>query len=56
MAEVNNLSNEIDVRKNKILSLKENGEIVYKSKFDRTCTISEARQKLGEKVKIAGNF
>ena len=56
MAEVNNLSNEIDVRKNKILSLKENGEIVYKSKFDRTCTISEARQKLGEKVKIAGRM
>lgn len=56
MAEINNLSNEIDVRKNKILSLKESGEIVYKAKFDRTCTIAQAREKLGEKVKIAGRM
>lgn len=56
MAEINNLSNEIDVRKNKILSLKESGEIVYKAKFDRTCTIAQAREKLGERVKIAGRM
>ena len=29
MAEVNNLSNEIDVRRAKIKSLKDSGEIVY---------------------------
>ena len=56
MAEVNNLSNEIDVRRNKILSLKQSGEIVYKAKFDRTCSIKQAREKLGEKVKIAGRM
>lgn len=56
MAEVNNLSNEIDVRRAKIKSLKESGEIVYKGKFDRTATIAEARESLGQKVKIAGRM
>lgn len=56
MAEINNASSEIEVRKGKILALKEAGEIVYKDKFARTCTISEARQKLGERVCVAGRM
>ncbi len=54
MAETQNLSNEVDVRKAKIEALREMGEIPYKAKYERTCTIKEAREKLGEKVKIAG--
>lgn len=50
------LSTEFDVRKNKIEELKKMGEIPYKEKFERTCTIKEARSKLGEKVKIAGRM
>lgn len=50
------LSNEIDVRKHKIEELKAMGEIPYKEKFERTCTIHEAREKIGEKVKIAGRI
>ena len=49
MAETN-LSNEVDIRREKIKQLKSKGEIVYKAKFDRTCTIKEAREKIGEKV------
>ncbi len=56
MAETNNLSNEIDVRRNKILSLKQSGEVVYKAKFDRTATIAQAREMLGKKVAIAGRM
>ncbi len=51
-----NLSNEVDVRRQKIEELKKMGEIPYKEKFDRTCTITEARAKVGEKVKIAGRM
>lgn len=51
-----NLSNEIDVRKQKIQELKDMGEIPYKEKYERTCTIHEAREKLGEHVKIAGRI
>jgi lysyl-tRNA synthetase class 2 len=51
-----NLSNEIDIRRQKIEELKKIGEIPYKEKFDRTCTIHEAREKLGEHVKIAGRI
>ena len=50
------LSNEVDIRKKKIEELIEMGEISYKDKFDRTCTISEAREKIGEKVKVAGRI
>ena len=50
------LSNEIDVRRHKIDELKAMGEIPYKEKFERTCTIHEAREKVGEKVKIAGRI
>lgn len=52
--EQQNLTNEVDVRRAKIDTLKEMGEIPYKAKFDRTCTIEEAREKVGERVKIAG--
>ena len=51
-----NLSNEIDIRRQKIEELKNMGEIPFKEKFERTCTIKEAREKLGEKVKIAGRI
>ena len=40
-----NLSNEIDIRRQKIEDLKKMGEIPYKEKFERTCTIKEAREK-----------
>lgn len=52
-----NLSNEFDIRKEKINTLQNNGEIVYKEKFDRTNTIKEART-LGDgtKVRIAGRI
>ena len=51
-----NLHTEVDVRRQKIADLKEMGEIPYKEKFERTCTIKEAREKLGEHVKIAGRM
>ncbi len=54
MAEIQNLSNEVDVRRQKIETLRAMGEIPYKEKFDRTCTIKEAREKIGERVAICG--
>ena len=51
-----NLSNEVDIRKEKISKLWEMGEIPYKAKFERTCTIKEAREKVGQRVKIAGRI
>ena len=51
------LSNEIDVRRNKIETLKKEGVIVYKDKFERTHKISEARKLSdGEKVKVCGRM
>ncbi|MBP3345376.1 MAG: lysine--tRNA ligase [Clostridia bacterium] len=50
------LSNEVDIRRKKIEELREMGEIPYKDKFDRTCTIAEAREKVGERVKVAGRI
>ena len=50
------LSNEVDIRRKKIEELREMGEIPYKDKFERTCTIAEAREKVGEKVKVAGRI
>ena len=50
------LSNEVDIRRKKIDELIEMGEIPYKDKFDRTCTIEEAREKVGERVKVAGRI
>lgn len=50
------LSNEVDIRRKKIEELREMGEIPYKDKFERTCTIAEAREKVGERVKVAGRI
>ena len=50
------LSNEVDIRRKKIEELREMGEIPYKDKFDRTCTIAEAREKVGERVRVAGRI
>lgn len=49
-----NLSSEVDVRRAKIEALRQMGEIPYKAKFARTCTIAEAREKEGQRVAIAG--
>ena len=54
MAEQNISNNEVDIRKNKIEELKKMKEIPYKEKFERTCTIAEARESVGKYVKIAG--
>ena len=51
-----NLSSEIEIRRQKIDDLKKMGEIPFKEKFERSCTIAEAREKLGERVKIAGRI
>lgn len=51
-----NLSNEVDIRRQKIEELKKMGEIPYKEKYERSCTITEAREKVGQKVKIAGRM
>ncbi len=56
MAETQILSNEVDIRKKKIEDLKEMGEIPFKERFERTCTIHESREKVGERVKIAGRI
>ena len=57
MENTQNLSNEYDIRKEKINTLQNNGEIVYKERFDRTNTIKQARE-LGDgvKVRIAGRI
>ena len=56
MAETQMLSNEVDIRRQKINDLIDMGEIPYKDKFERTCTIAEAREKVGERVKVAGRI
>ena len=57
MEQTQNLSSEIDVRRNKIEQLKTSGEIPYKEKFERTHTIEEARKlPLGSKVRICGRM
>lgn len=56
MADTQILSNEVDIRRKKIQDLKDMGEIPYKEKFERTCTISEARERVGERVKVAGRI
>ena len=56
MAEQNISNNEVDIRKNKIEELKKMKEIPYKEKFERTCTIAEARESVGKYVKIAGRI
>ena len=56
MQEIQNLSSEVDVRKKKIEELKAMGEIPYKSKFDCSCSIKQAREKVGETVRVAGRI
>lgn len=56
MSEIQTLSSEVDIRRKKIEDLKEMGEIPFKSKFDCSCTIEEARNKVGEKVSVAGRI
>lgn len=57
MENTQQLSSEIDIRKEKIATLKKFGEIVYKEKFDRTHTIAQARELAdGEKVKVCGRM
>lgn len=51
------LSNEVDIRKEKIKFLSENGIIPYASKFETTCTLADALKKEdGEKVRVAGRI
>ena len=45
------MSNEVDIRRQKIEELRKMGEIPYKEKFDRTCTIQEAREKLEQSLR-----
>ena len=53
----NNLSNEVDIRREKIKQLKQSGVVVYKEKFDRTHTITQARNLTdGEFVKVCGRI
>ena len=54
MAELQNLASEVEVRRAKINTLREMGEIPYKTKFERTATIAEAREMVGKRVKVAG--
>ncbi len=55
--DLQNLSSEIDVRKEKIKKLKEQGFVVYKEKYDRTHTLLEAKTLPdGEKVKVCGRI
>ncbi len=52
-----NLSSEIDIRKNKIKTLKDKGVVVYADKFDRTHTLFEAKNLPdGEKVRVCGRM
>ena len=51
------LSHEIDIRKNKIETLKKEGKIPYAEKFDRTHTIEDARTlPEGSKVSVCGRM
>lgn len=54
---VQNLSSEIDIRKEKVRKLKEQGIIPYVEKFDRTCTLKEAKtMEDGQKVSVCGRI
>ena len=54
---IQNLSNEYDIRKEKINILESQGEIVYKEKFDRTHSIQDARElEEGTKVRVCGRI
>ncbi|MBQ9792598.1 MAG: lysine--tRNA ligase [Clostridia bacterium] len=54
---VQTLSSEIDIRKEKVKKLKEQGVIPYIEKFDRTCTLKDAKtMEDGEKVSVCGRI
>ena len=51
------LSSEIDIRAEKIATLKNSGVVVYKERFDRTHTIADARElEEGTHVRVAGRI
>ena len=55
--ETQNLSSEIDIRKNKVKELKEKGIIVYKDSYKRTHRLIEAKNlNDGEKVRVCGRI
>jgi len=52
-----NLSSEIDIRKAKVAKLKEDGKIPYVQKYDRTCTLKQARELAdGTHVRVCGRI
>lgn len=54
---VQNLSSEIDIRKEKVQKLKQQGVVPYVEKFDRTCTLKQAKtMEDGNQVKVAGRI
>lgn len=54
---LSNLSNETDIRGEKIKQLKNQGVVVYKEKFERTHTIKQARLlEMGTKVRLCGRM
>ena len=54
---IQNLSSEIDIRKEKVCKLKQDGVIPYVEKFERTCTLKQAKNlEDGQKVKVAGRI
>ena len=54
---VQNLSSEIDIRKEKVRKLKEQGVIPYIEKFDRTCTLKDAKEmEDGKNVSVCGRI
>ena len=54
---VQNLSSEIDIRKEKVKKLKEQGVIPYIEKFDRTCTLKDAKEmEDGKNVSVCGRI
>ena len=55
--ETQQLSSEIDIRREKINNLKNSGEVVYKEKFERTHTIEQAtNQPDGSMVSVCGRM
>ena len=52
-----NSTNEVDIRRQKISAIQEQGEVVYKEKFDRTHTIKDARELAeGTNVRVCGRI
>lgn len=52
-----NLSSEIDIRKAKVAKLKEDGKIPYVQKYDRSCTLKQARELAdGTHVRVCGRI